>query len=109
MSEGHKDCELLASGAIEHAKAEDDVVRPQGPLLLCAQAPYMMLAVAAEEGDDVTEPPEKVQFSPLVLLAVVRRWRKGGGEVVGGEVLRLLAPLDCCPLNCSFLAEARPR
>jgi hypothetical protein len=77
MSEGHKDCELLASGAIEHAKAEDDVVRPQGPLLLCAQAPYMMLAVAAE-GDDVTEPPEKVRLSPLVLLAVVRRWRRGG-------------------------------
>jgi hypothetical protein len=60
MSEGHKDHELHASGAIEHAEAEDDVARPQGPLLLHAQAPYMMLAVAAEEGDDVAEPPEKV-------------------------------------------------
>jgi hypothetical protein len=56
MSQGCKDRELLASRAIEYARARDDVI---GPLLLHAQAPYMMLAVAAKEGDDVVEPPEK--------------------------------------------------
>ena len=62
MPQGRKDCKLLASGAIEHAGAGDDVAGPQGQLLLRAQTLGMMLAVAAEEGT----------ILPPLLLAVAR-------------------------------------
>jgi hypothetical protein len=76
MSQGRKDRELLTFDAIEYAEAEDDVA---GPLLLHAQAPYMMLAVASKEGDDVMELPEKGRFSPHCCL----RWHADGGSEQG--------------------------
>lgn len=65
-----------------------------------------MLVVAVEEGYDVAEPPKR-DDSPPVAACGGAPMEEGGGEVVDGEVLRLLlAPLGYCPLNCSFSVDA---
>jgi hypothetical protein len=79
MSQGRKDHELLAFSAIEHAGAEYDVAGSQELLLLRTHVLYMMLAVDAEEGDDVAKPLEKGRFSPRCCL----RWHANRGREEG--------------------------